>query len=99
MTDPIDRWLQKCHGYGLRQLRREAGLTQKAVETALSLPPHTVSEWERGTRSPNSKSRRDALAALYGVSYTRIACVNFPGTEIAEMTPSAEVWRVQEVGK
>jgi len=96
MTDPLSRWLSKCHGFGLRMLRRNANLTQRAVEQALDLPPHTVSEWERGTRTPNSRKRRDALAALYGVSYARIACVNFPGTEIAEMTAPAEVWRIQE---
>jgi transcriptional regulator with XRE-family HTH domain len=99
MTDPLDKWLQRCHGYGLRRLRMAANLTQRAVEAALDLPKHTVSEWERGTRSPNSRKRRDALAALYGVSYARIACINYPGVEITEGAEPSEVWRIQEEGE
>lgn len=51
----------------IQKLRRENGLTQKAVAEALDVSFQTVSKWERGTCSPDI-TLLPALADLFGTS-------------------------------
>lgn len=49
----------------LRELRQEAGLTQKEAGERLSLPQHVISRWETGEHSPSLK-QFPAIAEAYG---------------------------------
>lgn len=40
-------------GENIRELRKQAGLTQEKIALALSVTPQAVSSWERGRTEPN----------------------------------------------
>ncbi len=51
----------------LKQLRKEAGLTQKQVADALQVAQNSYSNWEKGVRTPLNPTI-DKLAELFNVS-------------------------------
>ena len=67
MTEP-DRQPQKT----IRQLREERGWSQLEVAVRVGVEQSTVSEWERGVKTPRPR-RQQALADLFGISVESIA--------------------------
>lgn len=55
----------------LTRLRRERGMTQRAVAERLSVSPQAVSKWETGSGCPDMGLLPE-LAALFGVSAERL---------------------------
>lgn len=55
----------------LEAARRNAGLLQKDVATALGVSKKTVGSWENGRTMPKA-DKVDAICKLYGVSYDNI---------------------------
>lgn len=51
----------------LKELRNEAGLTQKEVATKLNISQPTYVQWESGRRSPSSETL-EKFAKLFNVS-------------------------------
>lgn len=54
-------------GNRIRQLRKEAGLTQEAIGKKLGVIKQTVSSWENGISEPNSDVLSN-MASMFGVS-------------------------------
>ena len=51
----------------MRQIRREKDIPQRYLAQALGVAVQTVSEWERGRRSPSIATAR-RIAAILGVA-------------------------------
>ena len=51
----------------LKQLRKEAGLTQKNIADNFNTSPQSYAQWEKGLRSP-SKESLEKLANFFNVS-------------------------------
>ncbi|HEL1795883.1 TPA: helix-turn-helix domain-containing protein [Streptococcus suis] len=51
----------------LKQLRKEAGLTQKNIADSFNTSPQSYAQWEKGLRSP-SKESLEKLADYFKVS-------------------------------
>lgn len=51
----------------LKQLRKEAGLTQKNIADNFNTSPQSYAQWEKGLRSP-SKESLEKLAEFFNVS-------------------------------
>ncbi|HEM3485240.1 TPA: helix-turn-helix domain-containing protein [Streptococcus suis] len=51
----------------LKQLRKEAGLTQKNIADNFNTSPQSYAQWEKGLRSP-SKESLEKLADFFNVS-------------------------------
>ena len=56
----------------LRELRKNAGLSQTAVAKKLNVDQAAISNWERGINPPLKKYHKK-LAKLYGVSKEQIS--------------------------
>ena len=54
-------------GVRIRQLRKEAGLTQEALGKKLGVIKQTVSNWENGISEPNSEVLSN-IASIFGIS-------------------------------
>lgn len=54
-------------GMKIRELRRQAGISQETLARALSMTPQAVSRWENGTTAPDI-SLLPAIANYFGVS-------------------------------
>ncbi|MBO4108674.1 helix-turn-helix domain-containing protein [Streptococcus suis] len=51
----------------LKQLRKEAGLTQKNIADNFNTSPQSYAQWEKGLRSP-SKESLEKLADFFNIS-------------------------------
>lgn len=69
----------------IRQLRKEAGMTQQEVADRLGVNHVTISGYERGTRRPQFPEA-DALAELFDVNLEYLLC----STDIRGRYPSHE---------
>lgn len=66
-------------GKQIRELRKQAGLSQDELAEKLNVPSNTVSRWETATYKPKLKDL-GALADVLGVSVSTF----FPAPEVSE---------------
>lgn len=66
----------------IARLRREKGMTQKAVADRLNLSDRTISKWERGLGCPDVSLLHD-LAELFGVNIEQILTGELSQNEIS----------------
>ena len=59
------------YGKRIRELRKQAGLSQQSLAGLLAVSQDTVSNWERGKSLPPTAYLRDLAAAL-GVSVNEL---------------------------
>jgi len=66
-------------GEQIRDLRKQAGLSQDELASKIGVPSNTVSRWETATYKPKLKDL-DRLAGVFGVSVGTF----FPASEATE---------------
>ena len=59
--------MQTILGARLQFLRKEAGLTQKQLAERLNMRDNTISQYEKGDRTPSVETQMN-IARLFGVS-------------------------------
>lgn len=70
------------NGNRIKQLRKEAGLTQEALGKKLGVVKQTISSWENNISEPNSETLT-ALSVLFGVSVAHLYNGNSSGIDYA----------------
>lgn len=55
----------------LKEARQNAGLTQKAMAEMLKIPIRTISDWERGLRTPPEYVKLLVIEKLQSLSDTK----------------------------
>lgn len=75
MGTPVTKYV----GEQIRDLRKQAGLSQDQLADKLGVPSNTVSRWETATYKPKLKDL-DNLASVFGVSVAAF----FPAQEASE---------------
>ncbi len=81
-------------GITIKNLRKEAGLTQADLAEKLHISPQTVSRWEIGEGEP-SLELACSLAKVLGVSVNRLVSFNITDSELFERVSSY----VAEIGE
>lgn len=70
----------------LRQLRKNAGLSQEQLAETLHISRQAVSKWESGVSNPDIQNIVQ-LGKLYGISTDSILLGESPATEAAPIMP------------
>lgn len=67
----------------IRSARKAKGLTLQAVATSVGVSMVTVSEWERGVKTPRADNAKKLIKALPSLTLNKIYAAAQPSTEAA----------------